>query len=161
GADERRDGVGGAEVDPEPGLHRPSPVWPRPVWPSPGWPCHGDTVSPAGNVGGDRNAPCGDLLRPQCVETGHPPGRLPAAPAAVPFRCMSSMATAHRFFAARPGSRALLDVAVAAVALVGTLALLSHGGVVPTRPGSHRLDLVGIVLAACGAVPLIAWRRFP
>jgi signal transduction histidine kinase len=83
---------------------------------------------------------------------------------------MSSTATAHRRFAARPSSAALVDVAVAAVALAGSLALLSHGGIDAFRtgsgidaahPGSGALDLFGVVLAACSTVPLIAWRRFP
>jgi len=74
---------------------------------------------------------------------------------------MSSTATARRRSAARPSSAALLDVAVAAAALAGSLALLRHGGIGPSRPGSGELDLVGVVLAACSTVPLLAWRRFP
>jgi len=74
---------------------------------------------------------------------------------------MSSTAKAHRLFAARPSSGALLDVAVAAAALAGTLALLSHGGFAPSRPGSRELNLLGVVLVACSTVPLVAWRRFP
>lgn len=74
---------------------------------------------------------------------------------------MSSTATAHRLFAARPSSGAILDVAVAAAALAGSLALLRHGGIGPSRPGSGELDLVGVVLGACSTVPLIAWRRSP
>jgi signal transduction histidine kinase len=74
---------------------------------------------------------------------------------------MSSTTTAHRRFAARPSSGALLAVLVAAAALAGSLALLRHGGIDAFRPGSGKLDLVGVVLAACSTVPLIAWRRFP
>jgi signal transduction histidine kinase len=74
---------------------------------------------------------------------------------------MSSTATAHRLFAARPGSRSLLDVAIAAAALAGTLALLRHGGAAPTRPGSRELDSIGVLLVACSTVPVVAWRRFP
>jgi signal transduction histidine kinase len=74
---------------------------------------------------------------------------------------MSSTATARRLFAARPRSAALLDLAIATAALAGTLALLHHGGVAPTRPGSGGLDPIGVVLAACSTVPLVAWRRFP
>lgn len=70
-------------------------------------------------------------------------------------------ATAHRLFTARLGSGALLDVATAVVAFAGTLALLRHGGVAPTRPRPGELDLIGVVLAAFGAMPLIVWRRFP
>jgi signal transduction histidine kinase len=74
---------------------------------------------------------------------------------------MSSTATPHRLFAARPSSGTLFDVAIAAAALAGSLALLSHGGIAPSRPGSGELDLIGVVLTACSTVPLIAWRRFP
>jgi signal transduction histidine kinase len=74
---------------------------------------------------------------------------------------MSSTVTAHRRFAARPSSGALLDVLVAAVLFAGSLALLRHGGIGPSRPGSRELDLIGVVLAACSTVPLIAWRRSP
>jgi signal transduction histidine kinase len=64
---------------------------------------------------------------------------------------MSSTAMAHRLIAVRPSSGALLDVAIAAAVLAGSLALLSHRGI----------NLIGVVLAACSTVPLIAWRRFP
>jgi signal transduction histidine kinase len=74
---------------------------------------------------------------------------------------MASTATTRRRFAARPGSGALFDVAVAAAMLAGTLALLRHGGFGPSSPGSGRLDLAGAVLAACSTVPLVAWRRSP
>jgi signal transduction histidine kinase len=73
---------------------------------------------------------------------------------------MSSTATAHRLLTARPSPPALLDVAIAAAALAGTLALVRHG-VAPTRRGSGGLDLIGVVLLACSTAPLIAWRRFP
>ncbi|HZD71021.1 MAG TPA: histidine kinase [Actinomycetes bacterium] len=74
---------------------------------------------------------------------------------------VSSTVTAHRRLAARPSSGALLDVAVAAAVLAVSLALLSHGGVVPSRPRLRELDLLGVVLAACSTLPLIAWRRSP
>jgi signal transduction histidine kinase len=83
---------------------------------------------------------------------------------------MSSTATAPRRFAARPTPAALLDVAVAAAALAGSLALLRHGGIDALRPGSGtgaadpgagKLDLVGVALAASSTVPLVAWRRSP
>jgi signal transduction histidine kinase len=81
-----------------------------------------------------------------------------------PRSVMSSTAT-HRLLAAArpsPGRPGLLgDAANAAVAFAGTLALLGHGGIAPTRPGSGQLDLVGVVLAACSTAPLIAWRRYP
>ena len=72
----------------------------------------------------------------------------------------SSSVTAHRRFP-EPGLRALLDVGVAAAALVGSVALLSHGGIAPVRPRPGELDLAGVVLAACSTVPILAWRRFP
>lgn len=74
---------------------------------------------------------------------------------------MSSTSTAHRLFAARPSSGVLFDVGIAAAALAGSLALLRHGGLSPFRSESGELDLVGVVFAACSAVPLIAWRRSP
>ncbi len=74
---------------------------------------------------------------------------------------MSSIPTAHRLFTARPGSAAVYDLAIAVAALTGTLALLSHGGIDPSRPGREELDLIGVVLAACSTAPLVAWRRFP
>lgn len=73
----------------------------------------------------------------------------------------STAATIRRLFLTRPHSGALLDLAIVAVALAGTLAQLRHGGVFPTRPGSGQLDGTGVVLAACSTVPLLAWRRYP
>jgi signal transduction histidine kinase len=74
---------------------------------------------------------------------------------------MSSTATHRLVAAARPSPAPLVDVAIAAFALAGTVALLRHGGLTPTHPGTGQLDLVGVVLAACSSVPLMAWRRFP
>ena len=65
---------------------------------------------------------------------------------------MSSTATAQRLFAARPSSGAIFDVAIAAAALAGSLALIAHG---------DDLDLTSVVLATCSAAPLIVWRRSP
>ena len=82
----------------------------------------------------------------------------------------SSTATTLRRFATWPRAAALLDVAVVAAALAGSLTLLSHGGIDAFRPGSgidasHRgsatLDLLAVVLAVCSTVPLMAWRRSP
>jgi signal transduction histidine kinase len=64
----------------------------------------------------------------------------------------------------RAGSRVVIDAAIVAATFAGTLALLHHGGVgAPGAVGaaSEQLDLVGVVLAACSTVPLIAWRRVP
>jgi signal transduction histidine kinase len=84
---------------------------------------------------------------------------------------MSSTVTARRRFAARPSSAALMDVAVAAATLAGSLALLQHGGIYAIRPGAdidaphlrvlRELDPLAVVLAACSTVPLLAWRRSP
>jgi signal transduction histidine kinase len=69
------------------------------------------------------------------------------------------MASAHRRIRARPRSAALTDVAIAAAALAGSLAILGHGIGAP-RPGSE-LDLLGAVVAAAATVPLLGWRRAP
>lgn len=75
-----------------------------------------------------------------------------------------STTTANRLFAALPGSRVVIDAAIAAATFAGMLALLHHGGIGVSGNGgsaSENLDLVGIVLAACSTAPLIAWRRHP
>jgi signal transduction histidine kinase len=74
---------------------------------------------------------------------------------------MSSTATAHRPSTARPRSAAPLDLAIAAAALAGSLLLLSHSGIDPSRFGRGELDLLGLVLVACSTMPIIAWRHFP
>jgi signal transduction histidine kinase len=68
--------------------------------------------------------------------------------------------TAHRLSVARPGSGELVSVALAAVALVGSLAQLSRGGIDGSLD-SEELDWLGALLAVCSTVPLIAWRRAP
>jgi len=103
----------------------------------------------------------GELLRPHRVEGDHPPGGL--AVAAVELRSrgfVQSTSTAHRLFAGRPRSGGFVEIAIAVAALGGSLAILSHGGSGPSRPES-QLDLLGGTLAACTAVPLLAWRRSP
>jgi signal transduction histidine kinase len=74
---------------------------------------------------------------------------------------VSSAATAHRLFATRPRSGALVDAAIAAAALAGSLAQLSHGGIAGSQTGPGELDWPGGVLAACSTVPLVAWRHAP
>jgi signal transduction histidine kinase len=88
---------------------------------------------------------------------------------------VTSTATAHRLFATRPGSGLLLDVAIAAAALVGSLLLISHGGVpgwvgdTVRGVGGHRealveladLDRLAGLVAVCASAPLLAWRRSP
>jgi signal transduction histidine kinase len=68
---------------------------------------------------------------------------------------------AHRLSASRPSSGALLDVALATVALAGSLAQLSRGGLGGLAHESGDLDWLGALLAVCSAVPLVAWRRAP
>jgi signal transduction histidine kinase len=68
---------------------------------------------------------------------------------------------AHRLSASRPSSGALLDVAIATVALVGSLAQLSRGGLAGSPHGSGDVDWISGLLAVCSAVPLVAWRRAP
>jgi signal transduction histidine kinase len=72
-------------------------------------------------------------------------------------------ATAHRLVAARPSSGVLFDVALAIAALVGSLAMLSHGGIrfAAFEPASGELDWIAALLAACSTLPLVAWRRSP
>jgi signal transduction histidine kinase len=68
--------------------------------------------------------------------------------------------TAHRLSLPRPGSGELVGVALAAVALVGSLAQLSRGGIDGSLD-SEELDWLGALLAVCSTIPLIAWRRAP
>jgi signal transduction histidine kinase len=68
---------------------------------------------------------------------------------------------AHRLSASRPSSGALVDMAIATVALVGSLAQLSRGGLAGSPHESGDLDWLGALLAVCSAVPLVAWRRAP
>jgi len=75
---------------------------------------------------------------------------------------VQSTVAAHRLSAARPRAGALADVALAAGALGGSLALLFHGGIGAVRPRSGpELDVLGGMLAACATLPLVAWRRAP
>jgi signal transduction histidine kinase len=74
---------------------------------------------------------------------------------------MSSEARVHRLFGGRPGSRPPFDAAIAVVALAGSLAQLSHGGIAATHTGPNGLDWAGGLLAGCSSLPLVAWRRGP
>ncbi len=71
---------------------------------------------------------------------------------------VSEATTAQRLFVTprRPGW--LVDGAIAAVALAGSLLLLSHGGF---GSASRRLDVLGVALAGCASLPLLLWRRAP
>jgi signal transduction histidine kinase len=76
------------------------------------------------------------------------------------------MTIVHRSLVLRPSSEALLDVAIAAATLAATLTLLAHGGIGDVGGGfelgeAHSLDPLGVGLAACSTLPLIAWRRNP
>ena len=72
---------------------------------------------------------------------------------------MSPNAAARVSALARLPARAR-DIAIAAVALGGSVALLGHGGLPVVGEDSH-LDAPSAVLAACAALPLVAWRRAP
>jgi signal transduction histidine kinase len=52
-------------------------------------------------------------------------------------------------------------MAIAVGAFAGSLALVNHGGVGPAVPGARELDLIGVGLAACSTLPVVAWRRSP
>jgi signal transduction histidine kinase len=54
----------------------------------------------------------------------------------------------------------LIDLAVAGAAFGGTMLLLSHGFGGAGEAKRH-LDLLGVLLAACASLPLLAWRRHP
>jgi signal transduction histidine kinase len=85
---------------------------------------------------------------------------------------VSATTTAHRLFATRPRSGWLVDAAIAAGTLAGSLALISHGGVPGStanefaRIGDHRealaeLDALGVLLSICASAPLVVWRWSP
>lgn len=75
-------------------------------------------------------------------------------------RLTVSATTADRRNAAWLRSGALVDAGIAAVALAGSLALMSHGGV-PGSGGHADLDALGIGLAVFASAPILAWRRSP
>ena len=50
---------------------------------------------------------------------------------------------------------------IAAVALAGSLAQLSHGGIAGSPPEPAELYWTSGLLAACSTVPLVGWRRAP
>jgi signal transduction histidine kinase len=113
-----------------------------------------------------RNTLRGEHRRPHFVDTDHPPRGLLEDPASVPSTSVALTTTARSPFVVRRSPEALLDVAIAAAAFAGSLALLAHGGLNVPGTGSdvgesRSLDLLGFVLTACSTLPLIAWRRFP
>lgn len=70
---------------------------------------------------------------------------------------MTSTTSARDLLAPRTSSRPLVDAALAAVALLGTVSQFAHTDVHPP-PG---MDLVGVLIAVAVAAPLLLWRRFP
>jgi signal transduction histidine kinase len=55
----------------------------------------------------------------------------------------------------------LLDVALAFIALAGSLAQLSRAGLAGSSHEPGDLDWIGGLLAVCSAAPLVGWRRDP
>jgi signal transduction histidine kinase len=93
---------------------------------------------------------------------GASPGRGRSARAAGRYTrgVMASPGAAHRLFAVGPRSGALFDLASTAAVFVGSMTLLVHSGIGASRAGSRDLDAMGVFLAACSTVPILAWRRF-
>jgi signal transduction histidine kinase len=71
------------------------------------------------------------------------------------------VATAPRVFRARPRLEGVLDVAIAAAAFAGSLALLARGGFGFGGAEPGDLDWLGGLLVAASTLPLAAWRRAP
>jgi signal transduction histidine kinase len=69
-------------------------------------------------------------------------------------------ARAYPLLAARR-SGWLIDAGIATVALAGSLAQLSRGGLTDSPYATGELDWTSGVLAACSTVPLLAWRWAP
>jgi signal transduction histidine kinase len=61
----------------------------------------------------------------------------------------------------RSASPVPLDVVIAAAALAGSLAQLSHGGFGFEDPGPGGLDGASVFLTLWATAPLVAWRRAP
>ena len=61
----------------------------------------------------------------------------------------------------RPGSWRLIDAAIAAAALAGSIAQLSHGGLAGIHTGREDLDGFSVALVVGSTLPLLAWRRAP
>jgi signal transduction histidine kinase len=70
-------------------------------------------------------------------------------------------ARAYRLLADRPRSDWLIDAAITSVALAGSLAQLSRGGLTDSPHATGELDWTSGLLAACSTVPLLAWRWAP
>ncbi len=74
---------------------------------------------------------------------------------------MSLTPPAFRASTARAASVAVVDLAIAAAAVGGSLALVSHGASGLTHSGSGGLDLLSLVLVMLSAAPVAVWRRAP
>ncbi|MGI8810833.1 MAG: sensor histidine kinase [Acidimicrobiales bacterium] len=74
---------------------------------------------------------------------------------------MSLTPTALRASTARAASVAVVDLAIAAAAVGGSLALVAHGASGVTHSGSGGLDLLSVVLLMLSAAPVAMWRRAP
>jgi signal transduction histidine kinase len=61
----------------------------------------------------------------------------------------------------RPGSGALVDVAIAAAAFVGSMAILSRQGGGAFRHDPSELNWISVLLTVCSTAPLVVWRRDP
>ena len=70
-------------------------------------------------------------------------------------------ARAYRVLAAPLRSGLVIDAAIATLALAGSLAQLSRGGLSDSPHATGDLDWTGGLLAACSTLPLLAWRRAP
>ncbi len=55
----------------------------------------------------------------------------------------------------------MFDAAIAAIALGGSLAQLSHGGIAGSQTGPGELNWATGAIAGCSAAPLLVWRRAP
>ena len=84
---------------------------------------------------------------------------IPAAPPTLRLTGVR-LATLPRIFG-RLGSQQLLDVAIAAAAFAGSLALLARGGLGFGGAEPGELDWLGGLLLAASTAPLVAWRRAP
>lgn len=94
------------------------------------------------------------------MDADPPPGGPLALLARLRCAQVSATATTNLPSVTRPRSAALVDVAIAATALGGSLALLAHGGV-PGVEAEAQLDPISGALAAVATAPLVAWRRAP
>src|SRR5262245_15188032 len=74
---------------------------------------------------------------------------------------MSSTAAFRRLIRRWPSSQSLLTAGVAAATFAGSLGLLLQSGLAHVLAGWGQLNPVSTALAACTALPLVVWRRYP